>query len=261
LQWDIHRNNTISKHASNITKLKNTNKHKHNNLGNMIAMVDTSGSMSSDNSIPLFSAIGLGIRISELASDEFKNRIMTFSSTPSWVNLDGIEKFTDKVYATLNSSWGLNTNFYAALSMILDVIIQNQTPPEVVSNMVLVVLSDMQIDNASTENMDVLYDTIAKKYAYAGIKSIYNKPYEPPHILFWNLKSTNGFPTLSTQKNVSMLSGYNTQLLNAFCEKGFNSLREYTPYKLIHEILNKPRYKMMETEFNTFITPMSSASL
>ena len=33
------------------------------NLGNMIAMVDTSGSMESDNA--LYSAIGLGIRVAE----------------------------------------------------------------------------------------------------------------------------------------------------------------------------------------------------
>jgi len=32
-------------------------------LNNMIAMVDTSGSMEADNSKPLYSAIGLGLRV------------------------------------------------------------------------------------------------------------------------------------------------------------------------------------------------------
>jgi hypothetical protein len=251
LQWDTHRNHTTS--SLILNKNSYSKKVKDRGIGNMIAMVDTSGSMDSDNGIPLYSAVGLGIRISELASEGFKNRILTFSATPNWINLDDKETFTDKVSHIINSGWGLNTNFYAALSMILDIIIKESIPPEIVSNMVLVVLSDMQIDNASTENLDTLYEVISKKYANAGLQSSYNKPYEPPYILFWNLRNTNGFPTLSTQKNVSMLSGFSSQLLNAFCEKGYDSLREYTPYKLIHEILNKPRYKIMENNFNSYI--------
>ena len=57
-------------------------------LKSMIAMVDTSGSMSCDNCIPLYSAIGLGCRIAEKSS--IGKRVLTFSSNPSWVNLSHV---------------------------------------------------------------------------------------------------------------------------------------------------------------------------
>ena len=34
----------------------------------------------------------------------------------------------------------------------------------------------------------------------AGLETMYKRPYKAPHILFWNLRSTRGFPTSSTQK-------------------------------------------------------------
>ena len=64
------------------------NKSNNKELGKIIPMVDTSGSMECDDCIPLYNAIGLGIRISEKTHKAFKNRIMTFSSNPTWVVLD-----------------------------------------------------------------------------------------------------------------------------------------------------------------------------
>ena len=46
-----------------------------------------------------------------------------------------------------------------------------------------------------------------------------------PHIVFWNLRKTTGFPSLSTDQNVSMLSGFSPALLYVFCEKGVASRR------------------------------------
>ena len=45
-----------------------------------------------------------------------------------------------------------------------------------------------------------------------------------PHITFWNLRSTNGFPVMPSQKNVSMVSGYNASLLKTLLN---NNLRCY----------------------------------
>ena len=61
----------------------------------MIAMVDTSGSMESENSQPLYSAIGLGLRIAE--KSKLGKRVLTFSAAPTWVNLDDCKDFVDSV--------------------------------------------------------------------------------------------------------------------------------------------------------------------
>jgi len=139
----------------------------------------------------------------------------------------------------------MNTNFYNALNLMLDACVQEKFSPEVVASMVLAVFSDMQIDDAGSEDIGALYTIMEKKYADAGIRAI-GKPYIPPHILFWNLRSTNGFPSLSTHKNVSMMSGFSPLLLNLFCEKGLDAFLSCTPWSMLVESLGNPRYKRLE---------------
>ena len=256
-------------------------------LGNIIPCSDTSWSMTTDNSIPLYNSIGLGIRVSEMTHPAFKDRVLTFDRTPVWHNLSDCETFIDKVGVLKNMSTGLNTDFYKAMKMILDVIIENDIPPGDVENIILAVFSDMQIDSAifksndyinaveemgSTEwrksavpgrymenvnYMDTLFSCIKKMYASAGLQSKYKKPYSPPHMLFWNLRNTEGFPVLSTEKNVSMISGYNSAMLNVFCEKGMDALKEFTPRTLLAEILNNDRYNILTDDVNEFLERQS----
>jgi len=208
-------------------------------FGKMIAMVDVSSSMEGD---PLMAAISLGIRIAEKSI--IGKRIITFSSTPSWINLDKCHDFISMVKNVNESHWSLNTNFYAALDLILNSIIENKLEPENVQDLVLVILSDMQMDIADKNFNKTLYESIKIKYEEAGI-SVWGKPYRPPHILFWNLRSTNGFPCLSNQMNSSMMSGYNPSILNNFCEKGMNALLSTTPWTVLEKSLNNERYKLL----------------
>jgi hypothetical protein len=149
------------------------------------------------------------------------------------------------VKAVYQAPFFLNTNFYAALDLILSSIIENKLEPEKVQDLVLVILSDMQMDCADKNFDKTLYESIKIKYEEAGIK-IWGKPYRPPHILFWNLRSTNGFPCISEQVNTSMMSGYNPSVLNGFCEKGMNGLLSSTPWYVLEKNLNNQRYKILE---------------
>jgi hypothetical protein len=214
-------------------------------LGKMIAMVDVSGSMSGD---PMNVAIALGIRIAE--KSVIGNRIMTFSANPTWVNLESYPDFISKVGVVRHAEWGMNTNFHAALDMILDAIVQNKMSPEDVQDMVLVILSDMQIDAGDKCNKDALYNTMEKKYADAGMR-VHGAPYKPPHILFWNLRSTSGFPSLANQKNASMMSGFSPALLNLFCDQGMEALQSCTPWALLNKSLENERYKIMANFLDT----------
>ena len=225
---------------------------KHNStqtgpLGKMIAMVDVSGSMHGD---PLHAAIALGIRVAEKSM--LGKRVLTFSAKPSWVNLDGYDNFIEMVQHLNISEFGLNTNFFAALTLILDAIISNKLSPEDVEDMVLAIFSDMQIDEAdkrddSDKGNDAMMVLIEKKYYDAGMKT-WGKPYKPPHILFWNLRSTSGFPTLSLQKNSSMMSGFSPVLLNLFCDEGLAALQSCTPWSLLTKALENDRYKVLDNK-------------
>lgn len=213
-------------------------------LGKMIAMVDVSGSMDGD---PMNVAIALGIRIAEKSL--LGKRVMTFSSKPTWVNLESYSDFISQVEIVKQADWGMNTNFQAALDLILNAIVTNKMAPEDVQDMVLVILSDMQMDAGDNCDKSVLYETMKAKYEAAGIR-VNGTPYKPPHILFWNLRSTTGFPTLSNQPNTSMMSGFSPALLNSFCELGMDALESCTPWSLLVKSLENERYKIMEEKFN-----------
>jgi hypothetical protein len=210
-------------------------------LGKMIAMVDVSGSMSGD---PMNAAVALGIRIAEKSM--LGKRVLTFSACPTWVNLDKHHDFVSMVQKVSVAEWGMNTNFLAALNMILDAIIEQKLDANDVEDMVLTILSDMQIDVADSEfSESSMMDLIEKRYADAGVR-VCGKPYKPPHILFWNLRSTNGFPTLSTQRNTSMMSGFSPALLNLFCEQGIDALQSCSPWSLFVKSLDNDRYSIMD---------------
>lgn len=213
-------------------------------LGKMIAMVDVSGSMFGD---PMHAAIALGIRIAEKSM--LGKRVLTFSANPTWVNLDKHENFYDMVQTIAKANWGMNTNFNAALKKILDAIIAQKLKPEDVEDMVLAIFSDMQMDQADNA---CLMDSIEKRYADAG-QRLWGKPFKPPHILFWNLRSSSGFPTLSTQKNASMMSGFSPALLNLFCNEGLDALQSCTPWSLFVKGLENDRYKVLDEYIRSII--------
>ena len=232
---NINDNNSSEAHLLNAQWLDNGATLNSCAFGKMIAMVDVSESMCGE---PMNAAIGLGIRVAEKSL--LGKRVLTFSERPSWVNLDGCNDFISMVKKLRVAGWGMNTNFLSALNMILDAIVAAKMEPEDVNDMVLAVFSDMQIDQAD-RGYTTMYQMIEQKYADAGIR-VKGKPYKPPHILFWNLRSTDGFPCLSTQPNVSMMSGFSPVLLNLFCEEGLNALQSCTPWSLFMKSIDNARY-------------------
>jgi hypothetical protein len=93
---------------------------------------------------------------------------------------------------------------------------------------------------------------IQKQYHDAGIK-VCGKPYKPPHILFWNLRSTSGFPTLSLQSNTSMMSGFSPSLLNLFCDEGLTALQSCTPWSLFIKALSNERYNILDKKIKEIL--------
>jgi hypothetical protein len=88
-----------------------------------------------------------------------------------------------------------------------------------------------------------------------GMRTSHKRPYDPAHLVFWNLRSTSGFPALSTQQNVSMLSGFSPALLNSFCEKGMEAFDNCTPWNIFLDSLNNKRYEWTTSVINdVFIT-------
>jgi hypothetical protein len=212
------------------------NSNQNNTLVNFIPILD----LSNIHKDSFNAAIALGIRIAEKS---FK-RILTFSANPSWINLEQSNNFIEMVEQVIKQTeYGLNTNFPAALKLIIDTIITQKLNHEQVENMVLTIISDMQMDSIDIK-YNSLIDYIEKQFIEAGQK-LWNKPFKPPHILFWNMRSTNGFPALSINNNCSMISSFNPFILNHFC-KNLNGNKNCTPWQLFKKYLGNSRYSILD---------------
>jgi hypothetical protein len=191
---------------------------------------------------------------------------MTFSERPQWIQLgtNDSDTFVKQVVKVRGSHWGMTTNFYYALDLIRQVIEDNKMPRDVVEKMKLIVFSDMQICEASPELRNVekkntLFENIRQMFAKMGERLYGNSdtqaqaPLKPPHIILWNLRKTTGFPCLSTDENVSMMSGFSPALLNVFWQKGIDGLKNYTPWNTLIETLKNNRYAVFEDAFKTIV--------
>lgn len=213
-------------------------------LGDMVPMIDLSGSMHGD---PMNAAMGLGLAVA--CKSRLGKRAMTFSTNPNWMNFDGCDNTLSEMMCLMyqyRNDWGGSTNFTAALNLILDKCVELKLPAEDVANIKLLVLSDMQIDSYGNEQVtDTMWDNITRRYAAAGMKAI-GEPYKPGHIIFWNLRHTGGFPALSTTPNTTMFSGFSPVLLNDFAQKGLDALQNETPFEQLRQQLANERYNIME---------------
>jgi len=207
----------------------------------IVAMADTSGSMECDESVPLYNSIGLSIRCSELTHPAFKNQVLIFDQEPQWCDLSDCPDVWSKIWKLKRASWGTSTKIYKAFKMVLDACIKSKVPPEEVQGMIIAIFSDMRIDCEQVQDNpwsdQVLADEIEAMYAKYG--------YASPHLLFWNLEKTSGFPTLSSKNNCTMLSGYSSTLLNVLCDKGVDALKEFSPRHMLDDLLSNPRYAVM----------------
>jgi len=213
-----------------------------NNLHNMIAMLDTS---LSTEGAQMDAGIGLSLRVADKSC--IGRRVLTFASTPTWHNLTNNQdkpNFVKDVKTIKNiSDWGTSTNFAAALKLILDACVKLSLTNKAVSELVLVIFSDMQIDYQDTNSLtNTMWEHIESMYKAHGYTVL-------PHILFWNLRSTNGFPVMSNQNNTTMLSGFSPLLLNTFSNRGMGFLYKNNPFTQMQYMINNPRYSMLELEW------------
>lgn len=261
----IDQDDTTNQVESNLLNtLWKQNAYNNQPLRPMVAMVDTSLSMLKNDA--LYFALGLGIRVAE-KNAYFGKQIMTFGKTSKWHNLEDCEDFVTTVRAIITNNHCDTTpsspmyldecsNLYDGIDKLLETIVETKMPEKQVAEMGIVIFSNMKFikeQNQLSTDFITVYEAIKRKYENAGQKAI-NKAYTLPHIVFWNMESTHGFPCLSIHPNVTMISGNNPKLLNLFQDKlGKSYCSEtyspnITPFTKMKECLKNARYKCLEEE-------------
>lgn len=197
---------------------------------NIMIMADTSASM---NGNPIESALGLAVYFAERNKGVYANKFMTFSESPSFVDLKG-SNLKEKINCV--PSIVANTNIEAAFDLILETAVNNKISQEDLPK-ALVIISDMEFDNAQgyyAENFNkqnTLMQTIAEKYEAQG--------YSLPKIIYWNVDARQDtYHAITTYKNVAMVSGHSTvtfkNILRAIDEDAYGTMLK---------TLNQERYE------------------
>lgn len=202
------------------------------NVGKTVCVVDVSGSMEGT---PMEVAISLGVWISAMA-EQLWNIIFTFHESPSVVDLSQCTTLEERINLVQHSPWGGNTNLQATFDLMLARAQRTKLTTEDMPER-LVIISDMQFDQACGSNCWTNLETIRAKYRKAG--------YTMPQIVFWNVRGNTGTgaaPAQDDEKGVIMLSGFSKNLIPIL----ISGEKIPTPYETMVAAVNAERYQRVK---------------
>lgn len=203
-----------------------------------LVVADGSGSMLIEvtgSATALDVANALAIYTSEHNSGIYKNKYITFSSKPRFVDFSNANNLQEKLQIAKEYSEVSNTNIEAVFNLILQTAIKNSIPQnEMIKN--ILIISDMEFDAAQKmwRNDDPvltqpLFDLIKRRYSDAG--------YALPKLIFWNVNSrTQTIPLVENELGVALVSGLSQNVLKMVMTNNLN------PYDILVETITSPRY-------------------
>lgn len=208
---------------------------------NTLVVCDTSGSMftpvpGSSSTHAMDVSIALAIYFAERIHGQFKNKMISFSMDPHFVDLDKCSSdLVSRIRFVEKSAEGYNTDISKVFSLILNTAIKNGLKQEDMPDNILLI-SDMEFDGAIHRNPGEPthdFDLYKSKFEECG--------YKLPRIIFWNVNSrTNGIPMKENDSGVALISGFSTNLCKLVMSK------EKDPFKALIEQLNVARYQPIE---------------
>ena len=205
----------------------------------VLCIVDGSGSMmcpvgGAGSSITAHQVSNaLGIYFSERMKGAYKNKFITFSQSPKYVDFSRCNSLRAKlVLAYAHNDW-TNTNLEATFDLVLHTATENNLKQEELPK-TLLVISDMEFDAAvNVSKTAPLLEGIKEKFKRAG--------YQMPKLVFWNCNSrTNVIPVRENEMGVGLVSGFSVNVCNMVLSN------QLDPYQCLKEQLNQPRYQVIE---------------
>lgn len=205
--------------------------------GNVLCVVDGSGSMlcpvGDGNTAALHVSNALGIYFAERMGGAYRDRFITFSANPKYVDLSKCRTLRQKLELAFAHSDCSNTNLEATFELILQTAARNRLRQEELPGTVLVI-SDMEFDAAVGGcGMETLFETIKRRFAGYG--------YRMPRLVFWNVNSrTNVIPVRENEMGVGLVSGFSAQV----CRMVLSN--ELDPFRCLKKMLDGERYRKVE---------------
>jgi hypothetical protein len=241
-------------------------------LGRSIAMCDFSGSMQSsatNGDTPYWVSMALGLLISEVTTEEFKNTLLTFDSTPQMFTLPEGDLLTKLAsFHASHIAQGTSTDFQKAMDLVLaQCKAKRVRPGQEPEN--LIVLTDMAWDQACgsadySSYTGNSYRNVVKTGAWQThvemIREAFKRAGEDmwgegqglkmPTIVIWNIAATcQDFHATATTPGVVMLSGWSPSLFKVLQTKG---VVEMNPTEALKLQLEDVRYDLVRERVRAF---------
>ncbi|CAD6338848.1 unnamed protein product [Miscanthus lutarioriparius] len=199
-------------------------------LNNCIAVCDVSGSM---DGLPMDVCVSLGLLVTELSSEPWHHRVITFSSRPQLHQIpDGT--LMEKTNFIRRMEWNMNTDFQAVFDKLLHIVVAGKLTPEQMVKRVFV-FSDMEFDIASSRPWETDYEAITRKFTEAGYGAVV------PEVVFWNLRDSDSVPVTALQKGVALVSGFSKNMVKLFLD-GDGIV---TPRDIMDKAISGPEYQKL----------------
>lgn len=210
--------------------------------GNTIVVADGSGSMlctvGNSGVTALEVANSLAIYFAEHSSGGYRNKYITFSDHPQFVDFSQAKNLHDKIAIALCHSEVANTNIEAVFDLILATAINNKLSQKDIPANILII-SDMEFDGCACSDSaddrvdDKLFKVIERKYKNAG--------YKLPRLVFWNVNSRTGtIPIRENDLGVALVSGFSVNI----CKMVMSGKTD--PFECLLNMINSPRYQPVE---------------
>ena len=191
-------------------------------------------------------AFALGIYFSEKSSGKFKNKFITFSSSPTLVDFEDADTLREKLSIIHKHSICSNTNIEAVFDLILSHATNNKLGQEELPNNILI-LSDCEFDsmvniNGGERPTNTFFDNMKIRFK--------NNGYILPRLVFWNICGRSG--TIPVQKNslgVALVSGFSPAVAKMVLSTD--------PFECLLEQLNDKRYQPVEDAIKGIIAKAS----
>jgi len=216
---------------------------------NVIAVVDGSGSMKcqcspAGNMLAHDVANGLGIYFSERLNGPFKDKFITFSGNPAFVDLSACMTLAEKISETLRHNECSNTDIEKTMHLVLETAVRNGLKQEEIPD--LLILSDMEFDQGTYMSGCgcSYYGARDQQYSASRLalfenikKEFQSKGYQMPKITFWNICGRSGtIPVKQNDLGVSLVSGFSQNIMQMVMSN------KADPFDVLVEQLNTERY-------------------
>jgi hypothetical protein len=205
-------------------------------LSNCLFVTDVSGSMASpvsdeSSASCMDVAISLGLLGARCGQGPFKDMVITFESQPKFFQVPQ-ESLFEAVNSMKDMEWGGSTNLQAVFDLILTEAVRHKLTQEAMPKAV-VIISDMEFNQACDNNSKTNFEVIAEKYAAAG--------YQRPSLVFWNVQSRSmQCPLAADEQNTMLLSGFSSSMLDMLMDDGWAGLN---PWKAVRKLIDSKVYE------------------